>query len=161
MLLTREIDRGKLTNLRRIIAAGEVLQDSVRDLIQSTFGVPVTNYYGLKELGMIAWECLEQGGMHVNWDLYHVERLDETGELVITLLDDDAMPFIRYNTLDRGELDFSECPCGCRFPRIHGVEGRSDDCLVLNNGELVPPLRVNFVDFTGHTQAIDPQIGLR
>ncbi|MBN1593318.1 MAG: phenylacetate--CoA ligase family protein, partial [Candidatus Coatesbacteria bacterium] len=158
LLLARLADRGRIGNLKRIISAGEVLTDDARAAIEAAFGVEVTNYYGLKELGMIAWECFQHNGMHINWDFYHVEQHPDTGELIITLLDDEAMPFIRYNTLDRGRLDFSPCPCGCPFPRIVEVEGRSDDCLLLSDGSLIPPLRVNFVDFTGHTQADAYQI---
>jgi len=158
LLLGQIADKRRLTNLTRIISAGEVLTNDARAQIQSAFDVTVTNYYGLKELGMIAWECREHNGMHINWDLYHVERLPDTQELVVTLLDDDAMPFVRYNTLDRGRLEFSPCKCGCSFPRIVEIEGRSDDCLVMADGTLIPPLRVNFVDFTGHTQADAYQI---
>jgi len=159
LLLVAELaDKRRLTNLTRIISAGEVLTDDARSRIQAAFGATVTDYYGLKELGMVAWECLEHNGMHINWDLYHVEQLPDTQELVVTLLDDDVMPFIRYNTLDRGRLDFSPCPCGCSFPRIIEIEGRSDDCLVTADGSRIPPLRVNFVDFTGHTQADAYQI---
>ena len=158
LLQAKLADRRRLTNLARIISAGEVLTNDARDEIEAAFGATVTNYYGLKELGMIAWECLEHNGMHVNWDLYHVELLSDTHELVVTLLDDDAMPFIRYNTLDRGRLDFSPCACGSWFPRIVEIEGRSDDCLVMADGTRIPPLRVNFVDFTGHTQADAYQI---
>jgi phenylacetate-CoA ligase len=158
LLLAEVVNRARLSRLSRIISAGELLTDEARSRIEDAFGVPVSNYYGLKELGMLAWECHEHSGMHINWDLYHVEQLPGSNELVVTLLDDDAMPFVRYNTLDRGRIDFSPCPCGCHFPRIVEIEGRSDDWLVLANGELVPPLRVNFVDFTGHTQAHAYQI---
>ena len=158
LLLAEIANKQRLTNLTRIISAGEVLTNEARSRIEAAFGATVTNYYGLKELGMIAWECLEHNGMHINWDLYHVEQLPDTQELVVTLLDDDAMPFIRYNTLDRGRLDFSLCACGCSFPRIVEIEGRSDDYLVMVDGTRIPPLRVNFVDFTGHTQADAYQI---
>jgi len=158
LLLAEIADKQRLTNLTRIISAGEVLTNEARGRIEAAFGATVTNYYGLKELGMIAWECLEHNGMHVNWDLYHVSQLPDTQELVVTLLDDDAMPFIQYNTLDRGRLDFSPCACGCSFPRIVEIQGRSDDCLVTADGTRLPPLRVNFVDFTGHTQADAYQI---
>ncbi|MCD6328388.1 phenylacetate--CoA ligase family protein [bacterium] len=157
-LLCDVVNRDRLPNLSRIISAGEVLTVAAREKIERAFGVPVSNYYGLKELGMIAWECDEHDGMHINWDLYHVEQMAESYQLVVTLLDADAMPFVRYNTLDRGRLDFSPCPCGCPFPRIAEVEGRSDDCIVMSDGRLIPPLRVNFVDFTGHTQAEAYQI---
>lgn len=158
LLLTDLVDRTKLPRLSRIISAGELLTESQRSRIEDAFGVPVTNYYGLKELGMIAWECSEHRGMHINWDLYHVEQDADSNELIVTLLDDDSMPFVRYNTLDRGRLDSSPCPCGCSFPRILEIEGRSDDCLVTADGKRIPPLRVNFVDFTGHTQADAYQI---
>ena len=153
LLLAEIVGRRRLTNLRRIISAGEVLTDEARARMEEGFGAVVTNYYGLKELGMIAWECLERKGMHINWDLYHVEEMPDSHELVVTLLDDDAMPFIRYNTLDRGRLEFAPCPCGCSFPRIVQIEGRSDDFIVTADGRRIPPLQVNFVDFTGHTQA--------
>ena len=153
LLLAQMKPAPRLGRLRRIICAGEVLTEQARATIEAAFGVKVSNFYGAKELGMIAWECRERSGMHINWDLYHVEQMPDTNELVITLLDDEAMPFVRYNTHDRGIIDFSPCPCGCRFPRITAIEGRADDCIVAPDGTRIPPLRVNFVDFTGHSQA--------
>ena len=54
----------------------------------------------------------------------------EIGEVVITVLDATAMPFIRYRTGDLGSLDRGACPCGLPYPLLRSLEGRSDDVLL-------------------------------
>ncbi len=47
-----------------VIATAEVMNDENRKLAESVFGVPVTMYYGSREVGMIGAECSEHEGLH-------------------------------------------------------------------------------------------------
>jgi phenylacetate-CoA ligase len=49
------------------------------------------------------------------------------GELVITTLTKEGAPLIRYRTRDLTRIIPGTCKCGCSFPRIDRILGRSDD----------------------------------
>lgn len=75
-------------------------------------GVKAYNSFGMTEMNGpgVAFECQEQNGMHFWEDCYLVEIIDpetgepvpdgEIGELVLTTLDREMMPLIRYRTRD-------------------------------------------------------------
>ncbi|KAA6326801.1 Phenylacetate-coenzyme A ligase, partial [termite gut metagenome] len=93
-------------------------------------------------------ECLEQNGMHLWEDCYYVEIIDpdtlkpvpvgETGELVLTTLDRDMMPLIRYRTRDLTRILPGECPCGRTHIRIDRIKGRSDDMFIIKGVNIFP-----------------------
>ena len=49
------------------------------------------------------------------------------GELVITTLRKQGAPLIRYRTHDLSRILTGSCPCGCPYPRIDTILGRTDD----------------------------------
>ena len=57
----------------------------------------------------------------------------EVGDLVITDLNNRAMPLIRYQVKDRARLG-SGCACGRGFPVLREVLGRSYDFLSAPSG---------------------------
>ena len=75
---------------------------------------------GCGELGTISHEC-EAGSMHLSGENMLVEILDGErvrgpggiGEIVVTELNNCAMPLIRYRTGDFGALGAGTCECGC------------------------------------------------
>ena len=108
-----------------IRSTAEVLLPAHRALVQRAFGAKVLNYYGGRDLGPVAGECLEQSGLHVFTDLCWVEVLradgtpcasGETGEVVITKLQEHAIPFLRYRTGDRAQWMAGSCACGRHLP---------------------------------------------
>jgi phenylacetate-CoA ligase len=130
---------------RIIITGGEMLWPPARSVLEETFRAPVRDCYGAEELGHAAWECPRGGGYHLAVDCGVFEVLvgdrpaspGEEGELVLTTLHNRAMPFVRYRMGDRGALHPEPCPCGCPFPRLTRITGRSDDLLQLPSGEWV------------------------
>lgn len=52
------------------------------------------------------------------------------GEIVLSSLRRWAMPLIRYNTGDLGQLIWEDCPCGSKLSRIK-VFGRKDNFIIL------------------------------
>lgn len=62
----------------------------------------------------------------------------EVGELVLTTLNREAMPLIRYRTRDLTRFLPGDCPCGRTHRRIDRFKGRSDDMIILKGVNLFP-----------------------
>ncbi len=97
-------------NLKYIELFGEYLFDSQKKAIKDTFSVDIANMYGCNEANGIAFEFKDRK-LHVLTDNVLVEVLKdgkqvfcEEGDIYITTLNNHAMPFIRYETGDRGIL---------------------------------------------------------
>lgn len=130
--------------LKCIITTSEVLTGSDRRLLQEVFQCRVYNEYGCGEIGTIAHEC-EEGNLHINDENIIVEILDsnqksvnvgESGEIVVTELNNFAMPLIRYRIADYGSLSSSVCKCGRRLTILKKVQGREYDFLINSAGEM-------------------------
>jgi phenylacetate-CoA ligase len=146
-LLADFIDRHLLTAHRPagIITTAMVLHDWQRRRIEATFHCPVTNRYGCEEVSLIACECEQHRGLHVNADSVFVEVIrdgkpspaGEPGSIVITDLSNYAMPLIRYLIGDVGVLAEQACPCGRGSVRLESIEGREADYVVTADGRLI------------------------
>ena len=62
----------------------------------------------------------------------------EKGELVITTIDKDGIPLIRYRTRDITSLSIDTCDCGRTMARMSKVLGRSDDMLIIRGVNVFP-----------------------
>ena len=133
------------TDLRpkNIVATSMMLLDHERDIIEQAFGCKVTNRYGCEEVGLIACECEQHRGMHLNLPHLVVEFLDannqpvkpgEPGKIVVTDLNNFAMPLIRYRVEDVGVYSTRYCECGRQLPILEKLEGRVADFLKLPDG---------------------------
>jgi phenylacetate-CoA ligase len=108
------------------------------------------NVYGSAESGGdIAFECME-GNLHINYDYYHIEVIDEKkrildygkqGQIVLTRLFGKGTPFIRYTGLNDWitlEKNYN-CECGLTTPIIkNGIEGRANTSVILPDGRVFP-----------------------
>jgi phenylacetate-CoA ligase len=123
----------KLPSPRGIITSAEVLTPENRALIERVLGAPVYDRYGSREFAVIATECDQHSGMHVNAENLLVEITGETpaesGEIAITDLKNFAMPMIRYMTRDHGKTLGQPCACGRGLPLIQLTGGRTTDFL--------------------------------
>lgn len=144
-ILAKFIKENKIEGIHpmSIISSAEVLYDYQRELIETVFGCKIFNRYGCREFSVIAQECSEHSGMHINAEHVYVECLKENGEpaapgergeLIITDLDNFGMPFIRYKIGDLGVLSDRKCNCGRGLPLLENMEGRSFDIIVGTNG---------------------------
>lgn len=60
------------------------------------------------------------------------------GELVLTGLNNWAMPFIRYRVGDIGSVDTQQkCTCGRGLPLMSGIKGRITDMIIAGDGRMV------------------------
>ena len=142
------IDIRKDTEVRLAIAGGEPWSDSMRKKLQDRTGVRVHNCYGASEMsGPMFLECCEQTGMHIWADLAYIEILDkdgnpcaegEKGEIVVTMLQKEAFPLIRYKMNDISSLTWEKCACGRTHPRLSRISGRTDDMLVVRGVNVFP-----------------------
>ena len=119
--------------------------------MEEAWGAKVYDHAGATEIGAWSFECEAQpGGMHVNEGLFLVEIVDvETGEMIeepgrqgkmiITALDRQAQPCVRFDSKDIIEWDPEPCPCGRSFRLIKGgVMGRADDITKVKGVLLAP-----------------------
>lgn len=137
--------------ISRMLMAGEPGGSikATRELIEELWDARAYDGYGSLEFQPIAWECAEQNGLHMFEDFAYAEVLDpdtlepvpdgEPGLLVLTHLDKQAHPFVRWSTGDIVSRDRSECPCGRTTARlVGGVRGRVDDMLVVRGVNVFP-----------------------
>jgi len=149
---------------------GEAFSEEYRKEIQSRWGMLATDNYGLSELGGpgFSGECELICGQHVAEDHYIVEILDtetlqpvgpgELGEVVITSLNREAVPVIRYRTKDISSLNYAPCDCGRTTARLSKITGRSDDMMVIRGVNVFPSqiesVLVNMTELAPHYQII-------
>ena len=128
-------------NLKGIIASAEMLHPHYRALAEIVFKAKVHNRYGGREVGLIGMECAE-GRMHINChDIYlEIDSPDpysEPGEILVTQLNNYAMPFIRYRIGDIGMLSDEVCPCGSALPILAELLGRTTATFRTKTGTLI------------------------
>ena len=143
--------RGITLNPAGIVATSMMLIEQERQVIEEVCGIKVTNRYGCEEVSLIACECEQHHGMHLNTDHNIVEFLrddgtpcapGEDGRIVVTELVNFGMPMIRYEVGDRGVPSDRICPCGRGLPLMEHVTGRVADFLVATDGHKVAGISI-------------------
>ena len=144
------IDPKTQTHLTTFLIGAEPHTEETRRKIEERFGVKAYNSFGMTEMSGpgVAFECQEQNGMHIWEDSYLVEIVDpdtlepvpdgEIGELVLTTLDREAMPLIRYRTRDLTRILTEKCPYGRTHRRLDRMKGRSDDMFIVKGVNIFP-----------------------
>ena len=159
------VDRDSLS-LRISIHGAEPMTEEMRDEIEEKLGTLAIGDYGLTELGGpgVSIECPEKAGYHINEDYFYPEIIDpetlqplpdgETGELVFTTLQKEALPIIRYRTRDITTLTRGRCGCGRTLIRHGAIKGRSDDMLIIGGVNFFPSqlesMMLGFEETTPH-----------
>ena len=144
------VDPRKDTKLRVLCIGAEPHSEEQRQRIEQNLGVKAYNSYGISEMmgPGVAFECQEQNGLHIWEDYFIVEIIDpvtlkpvpdgELGELVITTINREAMPLLRYRTRDLTRILPGKCPCGRNHKRLARLQGRSDDMMILKGVNIFP-----------------------
>lgn len=144
------IDPAKDLAIRRIIVAGEPGGSipATRKAIESLWNAELYDFYGISDIfGASAGMCKERNGLHFSEDHHLIEVIDpisgepvpdgQKGEMVLTTLQKQARPMIRFRTGDIITRDRTVCPCGRTGARI-SIHGRTDDMFIVNGVNLFP-----------------------
>ncbi|MDO4749997.1 MAG: AMP-binding protein [Eubacteriales bacterium] len=133
---------------RTVLLSADYVPISVRKTIETIWGAEVFDHYGLTETGLAGGvECHAHEGYHMRDADMLFEIIDpETGhrvpdgtmgEVVLSTLNRQAMPLIRYRTGDRAAFLPGSCPCGAAAARIGKIQGRIRNDLVLPDGDKI------------------------
>ena len=144
------IDPRRDLDLRVLAIGAEPHSEDTRRRIEDMLGVKAYNSFGMSEMcgPGVAFECKEQNGLHIWEDYYIVEIVDpqtlepvpdgEVGEMVLTTINREAMPLLRYRTRDLTRILPGDCPCGRAHKRLDRMKGRSDDMIILKGVNIFP-----------------------
>lgn len=145
--------RMRLPRLKVVCTTGEPLFAHQRELIGEVFGVPVANEFGSRDIGFTAHETPEKQMLLMSESII-LEVLDErglpakpgeTGEAVMTALESQAQPFIRYRTGDVVRVSDEVCQAGQGLHVIGEVVGRTTDFVVRSDGTIMHALAVIYI----------------
>ena len=145
-----KLDPREDTKVKIAFLGAEPHTEKMRKKIEEIYGYKAFNSYGLSEMNGpgVELECPEQNGMHIWEDSFLVEIIDpktlqpvadgEEGELVMTTLQREGMPLLRYRTKDLTRIIPEPCPCGRTHRIIERIKGRTDDMLILKGVNIYP-----------------------
>ncbi|MEZ4357148.1 MAG: phenylacetate--CoA ligase [Eubacteriales bacterium] len=163
------IDKSEL-KLRSGIFGAEPWTEEMRKQIEDRLNILAIDIYGLSEVTGpgVSCECYCKKGMHINEDYFIPEIIDpetlevlpygEKGELVMTTINKQGIPLLRYRTRDITALNADKCDCGRTFVRMSKVLGRSDDMLIIRGVNVFPSqiesVLVNIAEASPHYQIV-------
>jgi phenylacetate-CoA ligase len=134
-----------------VTATGDTLYPAYREAVEAAFGVRVLDYYGAGGEGLhLASQCPTSGGrfhLHPENAVTEVLAADgpapagTPGRVVVTQLDNAAMPLVRY---DLGDVAVAApagllCACGRTLPLLDAIEGRLADLVATPDGAFLVP----------------------
>lgn len=155
LLLAEEIQKRGIRdkiNLKKGVIGSERWGEKMRARIADELGIELYDIYGLTEIygPGIGINCEHETGMHYFDDYLYFEIINprtgevlpdgSTGELVVTTLQKEGAPLIRYRTHDLTRIipDDVLCPCGRTYPRIDIIAGRTDDMVKVKGVNIFP-----------------------
>ena len=113
--------------LRKIVYVGEKMREATRRSLEEDLGLEVFAYYGASETSALGIECGAHAGIHIftDWNVVEIAGGGSKGEALVTTLDREGLPLLRYVLGDILRMRDGGCPCGLAYPRID-VLGRTD-----------------------------------
>lgn len=142
------------SSIKKAVCIGESLRNS--DFSLNTLGQKITELWDIElystyastEMSTAFTECEHGRGGHHHPELIIIEILDEegnhvpkgqAGEVVISTLQMEAMPLLRFKTGDICEWHQDDCPCGRTTMRLGPVIGRKKQMIKYKGTTLYPP----------------------
>lgn len=150
-----------MSGVQKLLCIGEPLRGremGMRKLgaeLQEIWGAKAFSTYASSETVTTFCECESQSGGHLHPALGIVEILDDagttlppgsTGEVVMTPLQVEGMPLIRYRTGDMSFLLEGQCGCGRVIPRLGPILGRKNQMLKLQGTTIYPQAIFSVLD---------------
>jgi phenylacetate-CoA ligase len=139
---------------RVVVYTGDHLYEAEQRLGKAVFGAPIVSLYGSSEAGSVGYTC-PHGSMHISEDHIHVEFLRQDGspagpselsEIVVTTLNNFAMPLIRYRVGDLGSYSVNECACGLTLRTMNLEVGKVADLITTSSKSLVSPYSLDYIN---------------
>ncbi|MBO4310190.1 MAG: phenylacetate--CoA ligase [Lachnospiraceae bacterium] len=153
LLLSEEINKRGIRDqihLKKGVIGSERWSDKMRQTIHDGLGIELFDIYGLTEIygPGIGINCPGETAMHCFDDFLFIEIIDpvtgenvpdgEEGEIVITTLVKEGAPLLRFRTHDMSRIIPEPCKCGCKYPRLDIIKGRSDDMFKIHGVNMFP-----------------------
>ena len=101
--------------------------------------------------------------MHIWSDYVYLEIVDpdtgepvpdgEPGEIVLTTLQKEGAPLVRFRTHDLSRIVPGPCECGSTHPRIDIITGRADDMVKVKGVNMFPAQIEEVIAFTDGTSS--------
>ncbi len=148
----QEIDPRSLS-VKKLVCIGEPIRDrrleflKMGEDLETVWGAKIYSTYASSETITSFCECTAQQGGHLHPDLGVVEIVNEqgeilspgeTGEVVVTPLQIEGMPLIRFRTGDISFLVEEPCSCGRFSPRLGPILGRKKQMIKFRGTTLYP-----------------------
>jgi len=135
------------SGLKALLCGSENLYPWQRALLEETFQCRVYSWYGHTEQVVLGGECEKKTYYHI-FPEYGITELigkdDKTvtqenglGEIVATVFNNFACPFIRYRTMELAVATNTKCGCGRNYTLIKRVEGRLQELIVTKDKRLI------------------------
>lgn len=143
----------KNSSVKAAICIGEPIRNVNYDLntlgtrLKDLWDIEIFSTYASTEMATAFTECQAHKGNHIQPDLIYAEILDqegmhvipgEIGELVITPLQVETMPLLRFATGDMLTYTEEPCSCGRNTLRLSPVVGRKQHMIKLKGTSLYP-----------------------
>ena len=147
--------------VKKILPSADACNKSVEKALTEEFGLILFPHYGSREMCMGgAITCQAHEGMHLREHQIIAEIVDEQGnvlpngewgELVITTVDMQVLPMIRFRTGDYTRFLKEPCPCGSVTRRLDRVSRKNPYAQILEKAENC---------FFGFSQIIDVSVDI-
>jgi phenylacetate-CoA ligase len=134
-LFAHSVRTGEAVRPPKLVAYGaDAMSEGARGLITGELGIPVVSTYQAVESPMIAFECTEGGGMHVNSDLCPLRIVEADGseaapgaegDVLISNLVFRTTVLLNYRIGDLAAWAGAPCRCGRALPLLSLLRGRS------------------------------------
>jgi len=137
----------------KLVCIGEPVRDrnlsflKLGESLEAVWGGKIYSTYASSETITSFCECTAQRGGHLHPDLAVVEIVDEqgkvlpageAGEVVVTPLQIEGMPLLRFRTGDVSFLAGEPCSCGRFSPRLGPILGRKKQMIKFRGTTLYP-----------------------
>lgn len=155
------------SSVKRVVCIGENLREQDFSLnllgqrIREKWNVELYSTYASTEMATTFAECEHGCGGHHHPELIICELVDENGrqvnenengELVITTLDVEGMPLLRFRTGDLMRFHTQPCRCGRTSMRVSPVIGRTNHMIKYKGTTLYPPAIFDVLDNTPYVE---------
>lgn len=123
--------------------------------LKSLWNADVYSTYASSECVTTFCDCVAQAGGHLHPELAVIEILDKAGkrvpagvpgEVVLTPLDVEGMPLLRFATGDISFLIEEPCSCGRTAPRLGPILGRKQQLMKIRGTSVYPQAVFNALD---------------